>query len=182
MGMAGQVKQGVGLGYGHAHRILGNFDNFIFASDFSLLQHAEVKAGPVMRHKQGRHARFLHPNANPVAGNAGLRHFEQRAPNAIAIANANFVIGEAIYGEVLPELTKGEIISPELLFPVTIRIHLVHEDCAVLSAVTGQIPLAVTVNVKPAYHAAALDRTFPYRRVYGLSLPSDVARETHVNR
>ncbi len=135
-----------------------------------------------MRDKQGSHARFVHPNAYPVAGNARLRHFEKCAPDAIAIANANFVIRKTVDGEVLAELPEGEVISPELLFPVTIRIHLVHEDCAVLSAVTGQIPLAVAVNVKPAYHAAALDRTFPDRRVYGLSLPSDVARETYVNR
>ena len=135
-----------------------------------------------MRHKQSRHARFIHPNANPVASNARLRHFEQCTPNAIAIANANLVIGKAVDGEVLAELPKDEVISPQLLFPITIRVHLVHEDSAVLSAVTSQVTLAVAINVKSAYHAPALDRTFPDRRVYGFSLPSDVAREAHVNR
>jgi hypothetical protein len=39
----------------------------------------------VTLHQQGGHTRLVHSNANPVAGHAGLRHFEQRAANPITV-------------------------------------------------------------------------------------------------
>ena len=179
--MARQVEQRIGLGHGHVHRIFGYLKDFIPASDFAFLQHAEVKAGPVMRYQQGGHARFIHPNTNPVTGNAWLRHLEECPPDLIPVANTNFVIRKAIDRKVLAELPPCEIVSPEMPFPVAIGIRLIHEDSAVLAPMTGQIALAIAVNVKPSHHATARDRTFPHSRVYGPSLPGNVAREAHIN-
>jgi hypothetical protein len=180
-GIAGQIEQRVGLGHGHAPRALGELDDLIPASNFALLQHAKVKPRSVVRYEQSGHARFVHPNANPVAGNARLRHLEERAPDPIPIANANFIVRKAFDSEVLAELPIDEVVSPELLFPVTIGVKLIYENGAVFTPMTAQVALAIAVNVKPSYHATALDGTFPHGCMYGLSLPRDVTRETHVN-
>jgi len=135
----------------------------------------------VVRYQQGRHARLIHANADAVAGDAGLRHLEKRAADAITVANADFIVGQAVNGEILAELAKGEVASSELFFPVVVGVYLINENGALLPAMTGEIALAVTVNVQPPDRAPALDRALPHRRVYGFSFPGDVARETNVD-
>jgi len=56
----------------------------------------------------------------PAAGDTRLGHFEQTGPDPVAIANAHRVVGEALDGEVLAELPKGEVATPELILPIAI--------------------------------------------------------------
>ena len=179
--MSGQIEQRVNLGHGHAHRSFADLDNLIPAAYFAFLQHAEVEAGPVVRYQQGGHARLIHPDADAIAGNAGLRHLEECATDAIAIADANFIVGKAFDGEVLAELTIDEVGTSELFFPEAVGFNLIDEDGALLTAVTRQVALAVPVDVESANLAPALDRTLPYPCVDSLTLPRNVAREADVN-
>src|SRR3546814_4518242 len=47
------------------------------------------------------------------SGDARLGHFEQSAADAVAVANAHLLVGQAVDGEVLPELAMGEIVRSE---------------------------------------------------------------------
>jgi len=50
------------------------------------------------------------------------------------------------------------------------------------AAVPHQVPLAITVDVEPLHHPPALNGRLPNGGVDGLSLPRDIARQTHVDR
>src|SRR5262245_58561388 len=111
-----------------------------------------------MLHQQGGHARLVHSDSNPVARHARLRHFEQRAADTITVANADLIVRQPLHREVLAELSKHEVVSPELPFPIAIGIDLIDEDGPMLTTVTLQISLAVAVDVQPPDFAAAADR------------------------
>jgi hypothetical protein len=50
----------------------------------------------------------------------------------------------------IAELSADEVVSPELTFPVAIRVDLVDEYGALLAAVPGEAALAVAVDVELA--------------------------------
>jgi hypothetical protein len=110
--------------------------------------HAQVEAGPPARRQQRRHARLVRANADAIAGHAGLGHFEQRAAYAVAVADADFVVGQPLDGEVLAELPVREIAAAQLLLPVPVRLGLVDEDSALLAPVAAKIALPVTFDVE----------------------------------
>ena len=47
----------------------------------------------------------------------------------------------------------GEVVAVELRFPVTIRIELIDHNRAMLAAMSGEVALAVAVDVETARHA-----------------------------
>ena len=98
------------------------------------------------------------------------------------IADADFVVGQAVNGEILPELSMGEVAAAELALPIGVGLDLVDEDRPMFAAVPGQITLAVTVDVEPPHHPPALDGRFPDGGVYGFPLPLDIARHAHIDR
>jgi hypothetical protein len=100
-----------------------------------------------------------------VAVGWGLKRFRAVAADAIAVSDADLVIGEAIDGEVFAELAEGEVVSSEFFFPVTIGFSLIDEDCALLASVANEVALAIAVDVKAANRAAALNRSLPDRGV-----------------
>jgi hypothetical protein len=57
----------------------------------------------VVRHQEGRDAWIVHSNSDAIACHATLHHLEQRATDAIPVAEADLVIRQALYGEVLAE-------------------------------------------------------------------------------
>jgi hypothetical protein len=97
------------------------------------------KAGPVMGYEQSGHGRFSHPDAHPIARDAWLRDFKDRAANPVSVADAHLVICQPLDREVLAELTHFEIAAAKVGFPIAIRVHLVDHDSAMLSAVPGKI-------------------------------------------
>src|SRR5262249_14995447 len=181
-GMTGQVEQGIGLGDAHALRTIADFRDLIPGGDVAGLQHTEVEPGSVMLHQQGGHTRLFHSDSNSVARHSRLRHLEQCAANPITVAYANLIVRQSLHREVLAELSKYEVLSPQLPFPKALRIDLVDENGSVLATVTLQIPLAIAVDVQPSYLTATPDRVLPHGRAHGLTFPFDFARQTNVHR
>jgi hypothetical protein len=66
-------------------------------------------------------------------------------------------------GEILPELPKAKVASAEPVLPIAIGVNLINEDGPMLTAVARQIPLTITIDVEPAYHAPALNGRLPDR-------------------
>jgi hypothetical protein len=135
-----------------------------------------------MGDQQRRDLRVVHPDAHAVAGDPRLGHLEQRLPDPVAVADARLVVGQAVDGEVLPELAIGEIITAQLLLPVPVGLDLVHEHRPVLPAVSGQVTLPVAVDVQPPHHPRASGRLLPNRRSYNPAVPGHVLRQAHVHR
>jgi hypothetical protein len=87
------------------------------------LPDAEIEAGPAVRDKQRGHLRLVHANADPIASDARLRHFEQCIADSIAIADADLPVGETVDGEVFAELAKDEVIAAELALPIAVGLN-----------------------------------------------------------
>jgi hypothetical protein len=179
--MTGKIEERIGLGDAHALRTIADFHNLVPGRDFAGFQHTEVEPGSVMLHQQGGHTRLVHSDSNPVAGHSGLRHFEQRAANPITVTNADLIVRQSLHREVLAELSKHEVLSPELPFPIAIGIDLVDENGPVLATMTLQIALAIAVDVQPPDLTATADRVLPHGRAHGLAFPFDFARQTNVH-
>jgi hypothetical protein len=124
-----------------------------------------------MSYEQGWHARFVHADAHAVAGDSWLRDLEESGADAVAVADTDVGVGEAIDCEVFAELSKGEVVSAQFSFPVVVRIKLIDEDCAVLASVAGQIALAIAVYIEPPHYAPARNGSLPDGGVDGFSFP-----------
>src|SRR5271154_2497540 len=111
-----------------------------------------------MRDQQRRHARFIHADADAVAGHAWLRHFKFSATDAVAIADAHLAIGKSFDREVFSELTESKIVAAEKTLPEMVRIHLVDEYGGVLPAVAGEIGLRIPIDIKLAHHSPTRNR------------------------
>jgi hypothetical protein len=179
--MGREVEQRIGFGHGHLHWAVRNLDDLVLTSDITFFQNTKVEAGPVMRDEERCHTRLVHANTDAVTSDAWLGHLEESVPNPILIANADLIIGEAIDCEIFAELSECEITSPELLFPVAVRVALIYEDCAVLAPVACKIALAIAFNVKPSNETSPLNGTLPYPCVDYLPFPFDIAWETNVH-
>ena len=118
----------------------------------------------------------------PVAGDARLRHFEQRASDPVTVADAHLCVGQAVDREILAELAISEVVAAKLSLPIAVRIDLIDEDRAMLAAMPLQIALTIPVDVEPPHHSTALNRRFPDSGVDSFALPRDVAREPNIDR
>jgi hypothetical protein len=178
--MAREVEQRIRLRDCHVQWAVPNLNDRVAAAYLALLQNPEVEAWPVMRYQECRHARFIRANADAITGDSWLRDFEESVADPVPVANADLVIRKAVDGEVLTELSKAEIATPELSLPVAIGIRLIDEDGALLTSVATQIALAIAVDVQPSYHAPALNRTLPHRGMDRSPFPGDIPRQTDV--
>jgi hypothetical protein len=127
---------------------------------------------------------LVHPNANAIASNAGLRDFEECAPDPIPVADAHRIVGQTLDCEIFAELSVGiripEVGPLELLLPITIRLDLVHKDGALFSSVSLQVSLTVPVQIQPADPTSAMHWIFPDSGVHRATLPVDVTWQTDV--
>jgi hypothetical protein len=89
---------------------------------------------------------------------------------------------QLVDGAILPELPKAKVASTEPVLPIALGINLINEDGPMLTALARQIPLTITIDVEPSYHAPALNGHLLHRGVDRLALPHDVPRQTHVYR
>ena len=153
--MSRQIEQCVDIRDGEVLGPLRDLHDLVAGTDLSLLQHAEIESWSVMGHQERRNPWVVQPNADPEARHAWLRHLEQRAADAIAVADADLVVRQAIHGEVLAELSEGEIAAAEGALPISIGVGLVDHHGAVLAAVTAEIPLPVSLEVQPPDNTAA---------------------------
>ena len=97
------------------------------------------------------------------------------------VADAHLLVGQALDGKVLPELSEHEVMAVELTLPVMIGLHLVDEDRPVFSSMSGQVSLPVTIDVEPAHHPPTLNGFLPDGGAHRLTVPGDVAGQTNVH-
>src|SRR5215813_361349 len=155
---------------------ISNFYDVVARTDFSFLQHAKVESRSVVSYEQGRHARFIRADADAVTGHARLCHFEHRATNAESITDTDLVISKSFNSEVFSELADTKISAAEKAIPIAVRIHLVNEHSALLSAVTGEICLRVTFNIQRAHQPSPFYGKLPDRGSHSLAVPCDLTR------
>ncbi len=179
---AGQVEERIDVCDGQVFGAIGDLHNFVAGSDLTLLQNTEIKSGPVMCDKKGRHTRLVHANANPVAGYAWLRDLKHRATDAIAVSDADFIVEKIFDSEIFSELPEGEICAAKLLLPVVIGIHLIDEHRPVLSTMTNQICLLIAIDIELADHSPPLNREFPDRCSDSFSVPRNCTRPSDIYR
>src|SRR6516165_9797298 len=161
---------------------IGNSYDLVARTNFSFLQHAKVKSWPSVCDKKRRHARLIHSDADAVTGHAWLCDFEYGIPNAVSITNAGFVIGKSFHSEILSELADSKIIAPKESLPVLIRLHLVDKHSALLTTVTGEIGLPITIDVQLAHHPPPLHRKLPDRCSHSPAVPCHFAWKADIQR
>src|SRR5579863_4512230 len=159
--MSRQIQQGVGVGHTDSLRTVSNLYNVVACTNFSFLQHAKVESWSVMFYEQGWHTRLVHADADAVAGHAWLRYLKFSTTDAVAIADADLVIGKPLDGEVFSELAESKIVAAQKALPVMVGINLVDEYGAVLPAMTFEIGLGIAIDIESAHHSPPRDWRFP---------------------
>ena len=133
-----------------------------------------------MCYKKRRHTWFIHADADAITRYARLCHFKCRIANAVAVADADLVIGKPLDGEVFSELAESEIVTAQKTLPVMVRIHLVDEDGAVLPSMTGEIGLRITIDIELVHRAPSRNRRFPDGGSDSFVVPCHVARKADI--
>src|SRR5581483_10929114 len=175
--MIGRIKERVDLRDRHSLLRLSHHHDFIAGAHLAFLQHAEVEPRPPARRQQRRHPGLVNPDADAVAGYAGLSDLEDRAADLITVADAHGIVGQSLDREVLAELSVDQAISLQTILPVAIRFDLVDENGPMLASMSGQVALPVSLQIQPADATTASHRILPDRRVHNAPLPLDVARK-----
>ena len=91
--VTGLVQKRIHLGDGHALRAAHDPHDLVTGRDLSLFEDTKIETGPAVRDEQCSHLRLVHADADPVTGDARLRHLEQRAADTVTIADAHLVVG-----------------------------------------------------------------------------------------
>ena len=73
---------------------------------------------------------LVHPNADAIAGDSRLRHFEQGAADPIMIANTYRIVSQSFDGEILAKLAVNEVRPPQPPLPIAVRLDLVRRKQA----------------------------------------------------
>ena len=180
--VAGQVEQRVSGGHAERAGTGPGLDDLVAGLDVTLGEHAHVEAGPVVADQQRGQVRLAEAQPDPVAGDPGLGDLELCLADPVAVPDAHLVVGQAVDGQVLPELAVAEVVAPEVLLPVLVGLDLVDQHGALLAAMPVQVALAVPVDVEPADHLRPRYGVFPDAGVDGLAPPGDVARQADVHR
>jgi hypothetical protein len=124
----------------------------------------------------------MHPDADAVARHPRLGDLEERAADAVAVADADLVVLQPLDREVLAELPIAEVVAAELALPIPVGAQLIDEDRAMLAAVRQAVGLVVAVDVDPPHHPRAVHGGLPDRGANRLALPRDLARPADVER
>jgi len=177
-----EIQQRVDVRNCHLLGSRGELDDLVSCLYLALLEHAEVEAWTVVRDEQRGNPRIVHTDPNPVAGDARLRHLEDRAADPVAIADADLPVAEPFHGEVLAELSAHEVVSSELPLPVPIRVDLVNEHRTLLPAVPRQITLTIALDVEPADPTGTSHGVLEHPRKDSPPLPRHILRQADVDR
>ena len=178
--MAGKIEQAVDLRDGELLRPVSDFDDLIPCADFSFLNHAEIKAGALVRDQEGSHLRIIHSDPDSIAGNSRLGHLEKRRADPITVPDADHVIGKTVDREVFSELAVFKTFPLQLRLPVSVRVELIHHHCAMFPAMTRKVTLSVTIEIKTARHHPARYGFLPYGRAHDFALPLDIAWQADI--
>jgi hypothetical protein len=115
-----QIQQRVDIGDTELVRATACPHDVVTGLDPALGDDAEVKPWTVLGDKKVGHFRFVEPQPDPEAGDPRLGDLENRAADPVPVADADLIVGQPLYGEVLPELPVGEVIPAQLLLPVLV--------------------------------------------------------------
>src|SRR3954467_13212140 len=178
----GRVEKRVSLGDGHSLCRLSDLDDLVTGGDVAFAKNPEVESRPSARRQQSWHPRLVHPNADAIAGHARLRDLKKRAADLIAIADAHRIVRQSVDGEVFAELSVDEVVSFQLLLPVAIRLELIDEDGALLAPMSGDVALAISVNIEPPHPTASAHGILPDPCMNNTPLPLDVLWTSDVHR
>src|SRR6267378_5507020 len=141
----------------------------------------EVETRAVLGNKQAGHLGDAETHADTKAGDARLGDFELRLTDPVAVADADVAITKAADGEVLPELTRPQVVATQKVLPVAIRLGLVDHHGALFPTVPGEVTLAVAVDVEPAHHHGSLDRGLADSCVNRLAVPRHILGHADVH-
>ena len=154
----------------------------IAGADLTFLYDAKIKAGPVVRDQQRGDLRSVQPDADTVTGVAWLADLDNGAADPEAIADADFVIGEAIYREVLAKIPGHEVCSAKIAGPVPVGIKLINQQRSLLAAMAAEVALTVAIEIEPAGENPPSHWRFPNRRPDSPAPPCHVLRKSDINR
>jgi hypothetical protein len=157
-------------------------DDLVADLDVALGEEPHVEPGTAVGDRQRGQLRLAETQADAVAGDPGLGDLELGVADAVPVADADLLVGQAVDREVLAELAVAEVVGPEVLLPVPVGLDLVDQHGPLLAAVALRVALAVAVDVEPPDHRPARHRVLPYPRVDGLVLPGHVFRQADVHR
>src|SRR4051812_4675374 len=176
-----RVEKRVSLGDGHSLCRLSDLDDLVSGGDVAFAKNPEVESRPSARRQQCRHPRLVHPNADAIAGHARLRDLKQPTADLIAITDAHSIVRQSFDCEVLAELSINEVVSFQLLPPIAIRLELIHENCALLAPMAGDVTLPVSVQIQPPHVPPPGRGILPDAGMNSVPLPRDVAWKSDVH-
>ena len=127
---------------------VGELDDIVARTDLARFEHSEVEARSTVHDEERRHARLVHPDADPIAGDPRLGDLEHRRADAIPVADTHVVVAQPVDREVLAELAEREVVTLQLALPVTVGLELVHEHRTLFAAVPFEIALPVALDVQ----------------------------------
>src|ERR1700679_2508614 len=159
--MTGQIKEAVNFLDSDMLRAVGNLYDLVARTDLSFFDDTAIKAWSLMRDKERRHLRIVHPYTDSITRDARLRHFKERTTDPVSISDAYFVIGKTIDGQVLPELAIFAVVTLKIGFPVTIGVELINHHSTVLAAMACEIALTIPIKIEAARHHPAFYGALP---------------------
>src|SRR5271157_2531823 len=98
----------------------------------------------------------------------------------LSIADADLVIKKSLNREVFSELAEDEVITSEKAFLVMIGFHLIYKNGALLSTMTSEIALRITLDIELAHHSPSRNRRFPDCGSDSFAVPCHVTRQTDI--
>src|SRR3954468_10247633 len=180
--MPGRVEQRIDLGNGHSLWGFCHLYDLVARAHVTFAKNAEVKSRPSAGRQQRWHPSLVHPNADPIAGHAGLCDLNEGAADLITIADAHRIVRQPVDREVFAELSVDEVVSVQLLLPVAVRLELIDEDGALLAPMPGDVALAISVNIEPPHPTASAHGILPDPCMNNTALPLDVLWTSGVHR
>ena len=180
--MISRIKQGIDLRHAHAFGALRDLFDPVSRADLAFLDDPEIKTRTPVRYHQRRHFRMIETQTEPVASDAWLADFEDRAADPVAVANKDLCVGQPIDREIFAEIAMNEVRPAKMIGPVTIGIELVDHEGALLAAVACQIGLSIAGQIEPSREDAPFDRLFPDRGADDFSPPRHVTRQPDIDR
>jgi hypothetical protein len=177
-----QIQQRVYVGNAELMAATAGSHDVVTGSHLSFGDHPQVESRTTLGDKQIRHLRLVETQPDPKTRHPRLGDLELRVTDAVAIADADIVVGESADGEVLSEVPRSQVVAPEKFLPEFIGLGLVDQYRALFTAVTTQIALAVTVEVEPACLDRSVHRGLPDPGVHGLVAPWHIFGHAHVHR
>src|SRR5580658_517754 len=122
--MIREVEKRIDLSDRHSLLRVPHLHDFVARAHFAFLKNAEVESRSATGSQQRRHSGLVHPNTYAIAGDSGLRDFEESAADPVPVTHAHRIVGQSLDCEIFAELSEGLRIAQlgplESFLPITI--------------------------------------------------------------